>query len=145
MKWAGAATAVVLGAAYATSVGFFLQYDFGGPSLTVSRGAVHLFSQRPPLKYPPRGWTAGQASPLTKMAWLPDRSVLQGTGRVFEMNSLPLWIPFLLVAAPTALLWWRDRRYVPPGHCTVCGYDLRGGTADRCPECGTGVHTEESP
>lgn len=48
---------------------------------------------------------------------------------------LPLWVPLLLVALPTAFLWWRDRR-VPPGHCLQCGYDLTGNTSGVCPECG---------
>jgi hypothetical protein len=50
--------------------------------------------------------------------------------------SVPLWMPFLLVAAPTMFLWLRDRRRVLPGHCGQCGYDLTGNTSGVCPECG---------
>ena len=49
--------------------------------------------------------------------------------------GVPLWIPFLLVALPTAFLWYLDRR-IPPGHCQRCGYDLTGNVSGRCSECG---------
>ncbi len=49
---------------------------------------------------------------------------------------LPLWKPFLLVAALTILLWWHDRHRIPAGHCQHCGYDLTGNTSGVCPECG---------
>jgi len=52
---------------------------------------------------------------------------------------LPLWIPFLLIAAPTALLWWMDRRRIPPHCCQECGYNLTGNVSGVCPECGRGV------
>jgi hypothetical protein len=48
---------------------------------------------------------------------------------------LPLWIPFVLLALPTAWLWYRDRRR-PPGSCPRCGYDLSGAPSGLCPECG---------
>jgi hypothetical protein len=48
---------------------------------------------------------------------------------------------FTAVAVPTALLWWRDRRY-PAGHCQTRGYDLTGNVSGRCPECGTPVKAE---
>lgn len=54
---------------------------------------------------------------------------------------IPLWLPFLAIATPTALLWWRDRRpkRYPPGCCRQCGYDLTGNMSGRCPECGTAI------
>ena len=50
----------------------------------------------------------------------------------------PLWIFLTLAAIPTAILWHRDRRTVKPGHCRMCGYDLRA-SKKVCPECGTAV------
>lgn len=48
---------------------------------------------------------------------------------------IPLWIPFVLLAVPTAILWYRDRRH-PLGHCRKCGYNLTGNVSGVCPECG---------
>ncbi|NLE59112.1 MAG: hypothetical protein GX616_12180 [Planctomycetes bacterium] len=49
---------------------------------------------------------------------------------------LPLWIPFLLVTVPTAILWLRSRGRIPPGNCRKCGYNLTGNVSGVCPECG---------
>jgi hypothetical protein len=46
------------------------------------------------------------------------------------------WLPFLIFAIPTAVLWWRDLRSLPRGHCQHCGCDLTGNVSVICPECG---------
>ncbi|MCH7792872.1 MAG: hypothetical protein IID31_11425 [Planctomycetes bacterium] len=66
---------------------------------------------------------------------------------------VPLWLPLLFFALPTARLWYTDRR-AKPWQCPKCRYDLRGvggvrresGEVDSenrrtgrngvCPECG---------
>ena len=49
--------------------------------------------------------------------------------------SVPLWIPFLIVAVPTCVLIRMARNYIPPGHCQTCGYNLRGKVSGVCPRC----------
>jgi len=50
--------------------------------------------------------------------------------------SIPLPVPILLFAIVSTILWRRDR-YIPPGHCVRCGYNLTGNTSGVCPECGS--------
>jgi hypothetical protein len=57
----------------------------------------------------------------------------------WSLGILPLWIPAVVLAIATALLWYLDRRRIPPGHCRKCGYDLTGNVSGRCPECGTEI------
>jgi hypothetical protein len=58
---------------------------------------------------------------------------------------LPLWMPFLVVAVPTAFLFWRDRRRIPCGHCQKCEYNLTGNVSGVCPECGEKAVTTSTP
>ena len=52
----------------------------------------------------------------------------------------PFWFLLLLVSVPTCVLYWGTRRgRALAGHCSKCGYDLRGNVSDRCPECGAAV------
>lgn len=57
--------------------------------------------------------------------------------------TLGLWIPMLVIALPTAFLFWRERRRIPPGHCERCRYSLTGNTSGVCPECGTAVKSSK--
>lgn len=50
---------------------------------------------------------------------------------------IPLWLPLLPLLILAAVVIYRDRTRRPPGHCRKCGYDLKGNTTGRCPECGT--------
>ncbi len=56
---------------------------------------------------------------------------------------LPLWVPLLLFAIPTGVLWYRDRRRFPAGHCRRCGYDLTKNESGVCPECGAKIVARE--
>ena len=67
---------------------------------------------------------------------------LDQTGWTFYVNNdtpcsveLPCWLLFLVVASPTAYLFWQDRHF-PPGRCQSCNYDLTGNMSEVCPECG---------
>ena len=53
--------------------------------------------------------------------------------------SIPLWMPFLAIGIPTAVMFFLDRRRIPPNHCRKCGYNLTGNVSGVCPECGTQV------
>jgi hypothetical protein len=53
--------------------------------------------------------------------------------------EVPLWIPFVSFAIPTAFLWYLDRRRTQPGNCSICNYNLTGNTSGICPECGTPI------
>lgn len=69
--------------------------------------------------------------------WLQPRRILL----VAEQLRIPLF-PFALALTAGSLLmlwrgWLRPRRRVQDGRCTECGYDLRGLSEPRCPECGT--------
>ena len=73
------------------------------------------------------------------------RSMLSRPGSptfTWSYATVPLWIPLLLIAIPTAWLWYTDRR-AKPWQCATCRYDLRGLDAGVCPECGT--TTERGP
>ncbi|MGH7133343.1 MAG: hypothetical protein ACREJO_15525 [Phycisphaerales bacterium] len=60
-------------------------------------------------------------------------------GVTYTKIFVPLWAPALVIAVPTAWLWWRDRasrRRMLAGQCVKCGYDLAGLGGKPCPECG---------
>ena len=58
--------------------------------------------------------------------------------------SIPLWMPFALLGGTTLLIFRRDARPIPPGHCQKCGYNLTGNVSGVCSECGTRIEQEEA-
>ena len=97
-------------------------------------GGIQAFWWNWPLKReryrPTDGW---EWNAEAETSWMPWQSpgVKPGLGLVF----VPLWLPLLLIAAPTAWLWRTDRR-AKPWQCAKCRYDLRGLDGGVCPECG---------
>jgi len=82
-----------------------------------------------------------ERNPEGRLFWhLPSVWVLDNpvTGKVFSRSVLvPFWVLFLAALLPTIRLWWTTPRRPRPGFCMSCGYDLRGNSSGRCPECGT--------
>ncbi len=64
----------------------------------------------------------------------------QGASQVYVTVAAPAWLPTLPTGLAYGLLWivdYRRRRIRQRGRCRQCGYNLRGLTEPRCPECGT--------
>jgi hypothetical protein len=99
--------------------------------------------------------SAGGAFP-EGLSWVLDRNLALSVGQVWKtffrrspkpaphpdfVVILPLYIPLVVLALPTSILFHRDRRsarWARAGHCPNCGYDRAGLTpAAACPECGS--------
>lgn len=61
----------------------------------------------------------------------------------WRQASVPIWLPWLVVALPTGFLFLIDRPRFPQGHCQRCGYNLTGNVSGRCSECG--ISTDYQP
>jgi hypothetical protein len=151
-KWAGLVLCVLLGVAFVLSRWVTVEAITISPSgaasaASVGGGRLILLDSR----YPDSGLTQRQTSIKSGYMHRPHLNLWidwgykdRGSGRTDRHLFLPLWMPLLLLAAPTVWLWRVDRR-AKPWQCAKCRYDLRGlegggeGGGDKivCPECGS--------
>ena len=145
LKWVGVALCVAVVALAVVTMRWRIRWqsaskNYGGVAFDGAVGVFWVPSNPLQIVNPsPAGWAVdvlrpswsgtlygwSQAALLPKSGWnLPARYV-----------SVPLWLAFLLVMLPTAVLWRRSRGS-EPGLCSFCGYDLTGNISGRCPECG---------
>ncbi len=134
-KWIGVVACVLLAVAWVGSAWFTVFWANNCTAIFTKGGAIHLNNAYPAYGGP-LGWSFwGPTGVDSRPVLLPHRYSSPG----FPLRiAIPLWIPLLIFAVPTFILWRRDRRH-PPGHCQRCGYDLTGNVSGRCPECGEAV------
>ncbi len=140
VKWAVAACCLILLVAwplsptrvfgYAGDLGAFL-FDHG------TIGVGHIVAARG-AALPGFTWGPGYPS-----RWLGEFSFsfsrATSTSVPTWFAKVPIWFALSISAALTALLFYLDRKRIPPGHCQSCGYDLTGNVSGVCSECGEGV------
>jgi hypothetical protein len=153
VKWGGLALSLIIAVAWVFSLRWFCVYarseagQGGSIYTTVGRGCLTTTTAVHPLPGFSGGWRLYRIPPGSLFLRWRTRILTENeswAGQVVHVSIviLPLWIPFLLVAIPTAFLWHRDRRRILPGHCQRCGYNLTGNVSGTCPECNTPVADE---
>ena len=140
LKWTGAGLSLLILAAWVVSAFKAFGHVADGRAYVVGGGCVLCFSggriyasEAPDLFQMMDTQLRGSIG----MSW---PSVILGS-----VIIIPLWLPFVVSAIPTAWLWHRDRRRIPRAHCQRCGYDLTGNTSGACSECGEKITEAEPP
>ena len=64
------------------------------------------------------------------------------TSILLTQTRIPLLPAAAILSIPVLFLWKASRSH-PQDHCSACGYDLRGNSANICPECG--AQNENTP
>jgi hypothetical protein len=129
LKWAGLVVCGLISLLWVIT--FFREFGYAGArtAFTIGPGYFGIFFHEPFLV---QGWFFVPTESSFRCWWpIPH---LCGNHFLFPFSLL-----LVVIAIPTAFLFWRDRR-IPPGHCQSCGYNLRGNVSGVCPECGTPVN-----
>ena len=142
LRRVGAAWTVLLAVVWCVTLFWGGAYIGFTKTITVSSGVVaFLVYTNDPGDYV--GWV-GYRNRDVELRWWPSYadSTSPAAGVFLRQRRrrliVPLWIPFLLTAIPTIMLWRRDRGRLA-GHCRKCEYDLTGNVTGVCSECGTKV------
>jgi hypothetical protein len=135
LKWVGSLVSLLLIAAMAVNLRWGVGwYDWQrGSGWSVQQGALYLvFDAYQDVLSHTAPFQLHRGRPI-KFVWVPG--VSRGPGLVGTAVVIPLWLPLIPIAVPTAILTWHDR-CIPPGHCQQCGYNLTGNVSGWYPECG---------
>jgi len=135
----------------------YINLFYVGPQHNVNTwGGYVLYHYRSsPFSFPPAelGWSFGAFDPRTRDGY-EDRRQIEETflwqtilwprsmfSKQMIAVAVPLWMPtFLFASLCFAFLYLpshRCRKRKKLGLCLKCGYNLRGLTRPRCPECNT--------
>ncbi|MBN2559788.1 MAG: hypothetical protein JXQ75_02495 [Phycisphaerae bacterium] len=146
LKWSGVFLCVLILVMMAATLKWKIYYVMEKSAFSLAVGGIgfgdwsmepaHLQEALEELLHPP-GWKA------VPMPWRAMRLEIPYFFRWPRVEpgglALPLWLPFAIVAIPTAFMFWRDRRRHPAHHCRSCGYNLTGNVSGVCAECGTPI------
>jgi hypothetical protein len=144
-KWAGVVVCAVIVTAFGMCLNRTVAHCRSDPGATIGLRRREVWLSGGVFSYYYHHDTVGSdewggwiAKPMPwGVNWSPQLDWKSGRIHV----GVPLWVPFLLVAIPTALLWRRDHvttKRAGGGRCPKCGYDRAGLAATNpCPECGT--------
>jgi hypothetical protein len=123
-------------------------------ALTSERGSVGLWIHRehdradkPETPGSKWAWESSAFSPPADEMVFGFLFLHGRTDRGAEYHSshelmVPYWLLIALTALPPAVALVRLRRRrsrLASGRCSACGYDLRGGSGNVCPECGAAI------
>jgi hypothetical protein len=83
----------------------------------------------------PEGWSIRASGTLS--SWRSVQFLCWTYVNYGSLVKTPLWMPPLVFACPSAIMWERRLRRKRQGACVNCGYDLAGLPPSAvCPECG---------
>jgi hypothetical protein len=140
LKWAGLTVCALMLTAWAMNLRWGFGVRSGRWGLTARAGRLSVSWDTTGLSSPvSTDWWTFRASPnrwYYGFVWPLSFEMPQKGIRVVW---LPCCLPLIVAASPTVVLWYHDRRRIPPGHCQSCGYNLTGNVSGVCSECGTAV------
>jgi len=145
VKWGGLLICVMIPALWVFSVCYAIKWTHFRQGLVEQFSILagcFLYSNSPlaSSSVAADGWSFSSVGEPRWVLYL-----MPGVGR--SSFRLPLWVPLVLIAIPTASLFILDRRQRSHNRCChSCRYDLRGlpPTTPKCPECGTLIKAEDS-
>ena len=111
-------------------------------SVRVANGLLRVSQSMLIYKEPDPSWTGLHSSGFTGFhtSWTPSYSCDKNSRFGYWRLAIPFWIPtslFSIILLPPLVQSYRRRSRRKNGLCENCGYNLKGLTEQRCPECGT--------